>query len=312
MYPKSFLENEEFEQEPWTCFVLMPFGEPYDEIYHEIIKEVLDENNYTTKRADEIYGSKPIMEDIIKGIVSSEIIIADLTDKNPNVFYELGISHTIKENDNVILLSQRIDDVPFDIRPYRILIYKPTITGAKALKKQLDKTLKEFRTKPIELRNFKFIPSIPSWYKSDEETLKAEIIEQGQLPLIFIKNPFQSEKLSINFQALSTGPEINTMFCTNGKDRFSGYHVWFWKGGLKLRRLDDELLLIKDYPMRPGFLHSVNIQYDNGNIKIIIDKKELLNFNDENPLDKNKKLKYVGFNIASSKGFVEYSEIEIK
>ena len=59
--------------------MIMPFGDPFDEVYHEIIKEALEENNFTVIRADELYGSKPIMEDILEGIESAEIIVADLT-----------------------------------------------------------------------------------------------------------------------------------------------------------------------------------------------------------------------------------------
>ena len=59
-------------------------------------------------------------------------------------------------------------------------------------------------------------------------------------------------------------------------------------------------------------MHSLKILYDKGNIEIIIDEQNLLNFRDKYPLDKNKKLKFVGFNIDSStRGFVEYSEIKI-
>ena len=83
--PKTYFENLEIEANPGSCFVIMPFGEPYDEVYREVIKECLEENNFSIKRADELYGSETIMEDILKNIESSEIILADLTNINVNL-----------------------------------------------------------------------------------------------------------------------------------------------------------------------------------------------------------------------------------
>ena len=131
IYPKTFFETSSIESMPRTCFAIMPFGDPFDELYQEVIKESLEEINFTVVRADELYGSKPIMEDILGGIESAEIVIADLTGKNPNVFYELGITHSRKINDNVIIVTQDLEDIPFDLRPYRTIQYKPTISGGK-------------------------------------------------------------------------------------------------------------------------------------------------------------------------------------
>ncbi|MHC4299495.1 MAG: hypothetical protein ACYS7Y_19630 [Planctomycetota bacterium] len=108
IYPKTYFEASSAEVTPRSCFVLMPFGDSFDELYQEVLKECLEENNFTVIRADELYGSKPIMEDILNTIESSEIIIADLTGRNPNVFYELGITHSRKENDNVIIITQEL------------------------------------------------------------------------------------------------------------------------------------------------------------------------------------------------------------
>lgn len=312
-YPKEYFDEEDnLESNPWSCFVLMPFGGPYDEFYNEIIKETLEENNYTVKRADEIYGSKPIMEDILNGINDSELILADLTDKNPNVFYELGIAHTVKPNNNVLLISQSIDFVPFDIRPYRVIIYEPTITGAKILSKQLHETLKEFRTIPIEIFGHKWKPQSPTWLKTDINVLRGEINESGEIPLIFNKSPFRKEKLTIEFNVNSQDSEINVMFFSDGKERFSGYHLWFWKGGIKLRRLEEEVSLIKDYRMTPGTSHKLNIEYNKGAINVIIDGTNYLSYTDSDPLHKRSNLKYMGLNIASYRGNVNFSDLMIK
>lgn len=53
IYPKDFFDMSAVPNEPGTCFVLMPFGEPYDEIYREVIKECLDDNNLTSVERSE-------------------------------------------------------------------------------------------------------------------------------------------------------------------------------------------------------------------------------------------------------------------
>jgi hypothetical protein len=68
-------------------------------------------------------------------------LIAELTGKNANVFYELGLAHAMQKN--VILITQRLEDVPFDLRHYRCLVYENSIVGAANLKTTLKTTLKE-------------------------------------------------------------------------------------------------------------------------------------------------------------------------
>lgn len=122
------------------CFVLMPFQTKFDSIYKNIIKKVVENDaKFTCIRADEIFGTKPIIEDIWEHIKKAKFLIADLTDRNPNVFYELGIAHAL--NKNVILLTQDINDVPFDLRHYRCLVYEDSIAGADKLKEGLLKTI---------------------------------------------------------------------------------------------------------------------------------------------------------------------------
>jgi hypothetical protein len=127
------------------CFVLMPFDETFNPIYTGIIKKATDFFKLDCKRADEIFGTKPIIEDIWEYIQKANFLIADLTGRNPNVFYELGVAHALKKK--VILITQKMDDLPFDLRHYRCIIYENSIAGAgkleDGLKSTIDKLLKE-------------------------------------------------------------------------------------------------------------------------------------------------------------------------
>ncbi|HWB64952.1 MAG TPA: hypothetical protein VG603_15650 [Chitinophagales bacterium] len=121
IYPKQF-RNAKIPIEKNRCFILMPFQEQFDGIYGHL-KKALNDNGYVCNRADEILGSKPIMNKILNEILKSHYIIADLTNQNANVFYELGIAHTFKDAQNIILITQKLEDIPFDIRHINNIIY---------------------------------------------------------------------------------------------------------------------------------------------------------------------------------------------
>lgn len=123
------------------CFVLMPFTERLKEIYNQVYKEVCKHNNLKCWRVDEISRPGSITRDIIEGIIEADIIIADLTDRNPNVFYELGIAHSA--GNKTIMTAQGIGHVPFDIASYRVILYEHTLCGCEKLKIDLDSAIKE-------------------------------------------------------------------------------------------------------------------------------------------------------------------------
>jgi hypothetical protein len=144
MYPKDFFETHHTETKKGQCFVLMPFAEELTEIFGTIRDAVeSDELNLICLRAKDLAGGGYILDDILKGIDESEVVIADLTSNNPNVFYELGIAHTRKDVEKVILLTQDMEAVPFDLRPFRCIVYKQSIAGGKDLRNELIQALRD-------------------------------------------------------------------------------------------------------------------------------------------------------------------------
>ena len=103
------------------CFVLMPFGQPFDGYYQHVIKPAVKRAGLEALRADEIYGTKAIIQDIWESIWKTRLVIADVSGRNPNVNYELGLCHALGLP--TILLTKRIEDVPFDYRHRRCLVY---------------------------------------------------------------------------------------------------------------------------------------------------------------------------------------------
>lgn len=122
-------------------FVLMPFHESFSPVYDDHITKVCKSQGFTAKRADDIFGSSNIIDDIWQLIANSKIIVADCTGKNPNVFYELGIAHTLGKN--VIIITQSPDDIPFDIRHIRYIKYEYTPRSMKAFEASLGDFIRE-------------------------------------------------------------------------------------------------------------------------------------------------------------------------
>lgn len=104
-----------------TCFIIMPFSPVYQAEYGSIIRPAVEDVGLTPIRADEIYSKPQIMADIWKSLRSARIVIAELTGKNTNVFYEVGLAHALGKP--VIIVTRNQDDVPFDLKALRYLYY---------------------------------------------------------------------------------------------------------------------------------------------------------------------------------------------
>jgi len=124
--------------EPKLCFVLMPFREDWSNDIYELIKNIVSEAGLECKRADELTGPI-IVEDIWVKINQAAIIIADVTNRNPNVMYEVGIAHT--RNKPTILITQDIKSLPFDFTHLRHCEYEFNNNGIEKLEPILLKTI---------------------------------------------------------------------------------------------------------------------------------------------------------------------------
>lgn len=121
------------------CFVIMPFRKDFPPIFDQHISVVCTRLGITVARADGIFSTRPLMEDIREAVATAKVIIADLTDHNPNVFYELGICHALGKD--VILITQD-KEVPSDVRHIRYLLYEYTPPGMQRFENTLELTLR--------------------------------------------------------------------------------------------------------------------------------------------------------------------------
>jgi len=132
------------------CFVMIPLKEPFTVIFTDHIKPVLKDLQIESVRANDYYTTHEIMKDIWNRINNCHFAIADLTGRNSNVMYELGITHTIGKD--VVLISQNDEDVPFDLRHIRYYKYDYTPRGCKKLSNEIKRVCREILSKtPAEI-----------------------------------------------------------------------------------------------------------------------------------------------------------------
>jgi hypothetical protein len=111
------------------CFVLMPFDNDFDDIYKLGIKQSCIDAGAYCERVDEQIFNESILERIYNQIAKADIVIADMTGRNPNVFYEVGYAHALGKT--TLLLTKNSDDIPFDLKHYPHIIYNNKITQLK-------------------------------------------------------------------------------------------------------------------------------------------------------------------------------------
>lgn len=124
----EFLTNSAFgmpkPDKRFECdiFMVMPFDKSLNPVYESVIKPVALDLKLKIKRGDDPFSHHEILSEIWSMIYNCRLVIGDCTRKNPNVFYELGIAHTLGKP--VILIAQDIKDITFDIHGRRAIIYE--------------------------------------------------------------------------------------------------------------------------------------------------------------------------------------------
>ncbi|MFQ3646165.1 MAG: hypothetical protein SNJ54_08460 [Anaerolineae bacterium] len=119
-------------------FMVMPFREPYNAIYQTVIRPVASSLNLSIRRGDEFASVRGVvMKEVWAAINGCRLIIADISEVNANVFYELGIAHTVGKPAILLTQAQSPEEVPFDVRHLRYISYRNTIEGGEKLAQDL-------------------------------------------------------------------------------------------------------------------------------------------------------------------------------
>ncbi len=157
----------------------MPFGGWLDDYYTSIYCPAIEDAGLEPHRADDLFTPSTITTDIWSYTKKAKVLLADLTGKNPNVFYELGLAHALGRP--AILISESLDDIPFDLRALRVILYdKNAPDWGKVLKEKIEKALVEVLKAPLEAILPAFLDVKSAGNKPAVSAQKKDILEIKQ------------------------------------------------------------------------------------------------------------------------------------
>jgi len=104
-----------------SCFIVMPFSQEWSVDVHRILAGACEAAGVRPVRGDDLFTPTDFLEDIWQNINAADFVIADITGRNPNVLYELGIAHTLAKP--VLILSRQAGDIPVDLATRRVILY---------------------------------------------------------------------------------------------------------------------------------------------------------------------------------------------
>ncbi len=136
--PSVFTIPEHEKIDPALVSAMMPFDASFSAVFDDL-KAAADAVGLRCRRADDMWENASIITDIVNLIDRSRVVICDCTGRNPNVFYEIGIAHTLGRE--VILITQADADIPFDLRHLRYVKYLNNAEGRAVLRAALEARL---------------------------------------------------------------------------------------------------------------------------------------------------------------------------
>jgi nucleoside 2-deoxyribosyltransferase len=125
-----------------SVFVIMPFAAPWRDVYELGIKAGCVAAGAEVARIDEQIFHQNILIRLYSQIAQADFIVAEMTEPNPNVYYEVGYAHGVGRP--VLLITKTLNSVPFDLKHYPFIQYESIVT----LKTELEKRLKMFIANP--------------------------------------------------------------------------------------------------------------------------------------------------------------------
>lgn len=206
------------------CFVIAPIGEEgseirgrSDKVLEHIIKPMVDECGYEAIRADEISEPGIITSQIIQHLIDDDLVIADLTERNPNVYYELAVRHVIKRP--IVQIIQVGETIPFDVAGTRtIYVDHRDLDSVANCKRELVKQIRSVEKDPSKVDTPISVAIDLEFLRKSENPLEkssAEIISMLQdirsmvsdiesVPRRSRVDPRLSEELFMHFERLAS------------------------------------------------------------------------------------------------------------
>lgn len=213
---------------PKLCFVIMPFSKERKEVYKFGIAPACQQAGYEAKRVDELVGHFNINRKIIEYLFRCDAVVAEITDKNPNVFYEMGVAHAIANK--TIMIAQDADKLPFDIRNYRCIIYEQSVEGLQRLQEEIVRSLQEIgdwsRHPSNPVQDFKPYDAfvLQSDFSKLQKTLrqKEELLAAAQMEAASVQKQLREKDANLEQASKGTTAELQDRFLRLAAD-FANY-----------------------------------------------------------------------------------------
>jgi len=126
------------------CFVVMPYDSEQNVVF-SAIRAALKVVNFDAipHRAEGIVTGDSVIKDVLRNLTEAELVIADISGNNANVFYELGLAHAVRCDQPVFLITQNIPDMPIDLKSFRCIEYTLSKPGLSELQDKLIRVIRE-------------------------------------------------------------------------------------------------------------------------------------------------------------------------
>jgi hypothetical protein len=143
---RIYFRNFTIHAEKPQAFIVMQFNTPeYESLFNEVITPACEKEGFRVYRADFTKSPGLGVSDIAKHLTESQVIIAEVTPLNGNVYYEVGYADALKKP-VVLIADKTVGQLPFDIRPYRTIFYENSIAGKRTVEETLGEYLKNILT----------------------------------------------------------------------------------------------------------------------------------------------------------------------
>jgi len=149
----AMTQSPSLSERPRKCFVIMRYLDKLDPVYTQGIQRAAVAHKLLCERLDRDYMPRDILNSIVCGIIGSDLVIADLSDASPNVYYELGISHAVGNKTIMIWQRQEAKNLPFDLGTQNVLEYTNDSQGIELLYFRLKDLIPKVLGSPHEPSN---------------------------------------------------------------------------------------------------------------------------------------------------------------
>jgi len=138
-----------------TCYVIMPFSKTestseneWKKNFNNLFKPIIEDpqTGYECKKSELDTGS--FTKEIVMNLKDADVVLADITDYNHNVMWELGVRHTLSKRTIMVVREDLIEKIPSDIKNYGVVTYQNTITGFQEFKEKIHNLLKKIEKNP--------------------------------------------------------------------------------------------------------------------------------------------------------------------